>query len=83
MEDAAVVCPDDNGVGMAGSGTRSASLISYSRARRVSLPIVMSLRPVSISESREREMPVAFATWARENPRAVRIARSVVPNESS
>jgi hypothetical protein len=41
----------------------------------------MSLRPVSISESSEREIPVAFATWARENPRAVRIVRSVVPSE--
>ena len=83
MEERPVVCPDDDRVGMAGLGHELGERISYSCASRVSRPIVMSLRPVSISESREREMPVAFATWARENPRAVRIARSVVPNESS
>jgi len=32
--------------------------------------------------SSEREIPVAVATWARENPRALRIVRSVAPRES-
>ena len=43
----------------------------------------MSLRPVSISESSEREIPVAVATCAREKPREVRIVRSFAPSEPS
>jgi hypothetical protein len=43
----------------------------------------MSLRPVSISDRSEREIPVALATCASERPLAVRIVRRVVPNEPS
>jgi hypothetical protein len=45
--------------------------------------MVMSLRPVSISESSEREIAVAWATWASERPRVFRARRSAAPSAAS
>ena len=43
----------------------------------------MSLRPVSISESSEREIEVASATCASESPRDFRAWRSAMPSAAS